>query len=164
LSKTISQEWKALTPKERDHWDELANEKKREHETLYPNYVYRPQCSSKKKRAPASASTTPATRQRKPSALFVVPAPSPDQAIQMVRPTSDSGLSSRVDGHGDSLTSLKPADMQLGVDHVAPAIVVANRADGFDNMPSSAGLLDLETSLNLQVRFLLPLCLSFLGS
>ncbi|KAJ7872714.1 hypothetical protein B0H13DRAFT_1453686, partial [Mycena leptocephala] len=42
LSKMISQEWKALKPNERDHWDELANEKKREHGTLYPNYVYRP--------------------------------------------------------------------------------------------------------------------------
>jgi hypothetical protein len=104
LSKMISQEWKALTPNERDHWDQLANEKKREHGTLYPNYVYRPQRSSKKKRAPA---------------LFVVPAPSPDQAIP-----------SRADGHGDSLMSLKPTDMQLG----------------FDNMPSSAGP---RASLNL---------------
>jgi len=48
LSKTISQQWKALSPGERLYWEELAKEKKREHEQLYPNYVYRPQRSKGK--------------------------------------------------------------------------------------------------------------------
>ncbi|KAJ7136948.1 hypothetical protein C8R44DRAFT_530013, partial [Mycena epipterygia] len=48
LSKTISQQWKALAPAERAKWEALAKEKKREHETLHPNYVYRPQRSSAK--------------------------------------------------------------------------------------------------------------------
>ncbi|KAH9937964.1 hypothetical protein B0H21DRAFT_825349 [Amylocystis lapponica] len=43
LSKTISQQWKSLTQEERVHWEELAKEKKKEHEAMYPNYVYRPQ-------------------------------------------------------------------------------------------------------------------------
>lgn len=43
LSKTISQQWKGLTTEERRHWEELAKEKKKEHEKLYPDYVYRPQ-------------------------------------------------------------------------------------------------------------------------
>ncbi|KAJ7753329.1 hypothetical protein DFH07DRAFT_692609, partial [Mycena maculata] len=42
LSKTISQQWKALSPEERSYWEALAKEKKREHEMLHPNYVYRP--------------------------------------------------------------------------------------------------------------------------
>ncbi|KAF9496457.1 hypothetical protein BDN71DRAFT_1367629, partial [Pleurotus eryngii] len=42
LSKTISQQWKALAPEERMYWEELAKEKKREHERMYPGYVYRP--------------------------------------------------------------------------------------------------------------------------
>ncbi|KAF8190609.1 hypothetical protein K438DRAFT_1434052, partial [Mycena galopus ATCC 62051] len=42
LSKTISQQWKALSPEERAKWEALAKEKKREHEALHPNYVYRP--------------------------------------------------------------------------------------------------------------------------
>ncbi|KAE9408436.1 hypothetical protein BT96DRAFT_985767 [Gymnopus androsaceus JB14] len=42
LSKTISQQWKSLTPQERKYWDELAKEKKKEHEKMYPGYVYRP--------------------------------------------------------------------------------------------------------------------------
>ncbi|KAJ7652414.1 hypothetical protein DFH06DRAFT_1048457, partial [Mycena polygramma] len=42
LSKTISRRWKALSPEERAHWDDLAKEKKRQHELLHPNYVYRP--------------------------------------------------------------------------------------------------------------------------
>ncbi|KAL0566984.1 slightly ste11-like protein [Marasmius crinis-equi] len=43
LSKAISQQWKALSGEERKYWEGLAKEKKKEHEQLYPNYVYRPQ-------------------------------------------------------------------------------------------------------------------------
>ena len=43
LSKTISQQWKSLSPEERQYWEDLAKEKKKEHEMMYPNYVYRPQ-------------------------------------------------------------------------------------------------------------------------
>ncbi|KAG2364143.1 hypothetical protein BDR07DRAFT_1482864 [Suillus spraguei] len=42
LSKTISQQWKALSAEERLYWEEQAKEKKKEHEQMYPNYVYRP--------------------------------------------------------------------------------------------------------------------------
>ncbi|KAG6333836.1 hypothetical protein ID866_5255, partial [Astraeus odoratus] len=49
LSKTISQQWKALSPEERLFWEELAKEKKKEHEQMYPNYVYRPQRSKDRK-------------------------------------------------------------------------------------------------------------------
>lgn len=49
LSKTISQQWKALSPEERLYWEEQAKEKKKEHEAMYPNYVYRPQRSKDKK-------------------------------------------------------------------------------------------------------------------
>jgi len=49
LSKTISQQWKALSADERLYWEELAKEKKKEHEQMYPNYVYRPQRSKDKK-------------------------------------------------------------------------------------------------------------------
>lgn len=43
LSKTISQQWKGLPAEERAYWEQLAKEKKKEHEKLHPNYVYRPQ-------------------------------------------------------------------------------------------------------------------------
>lgn len=43
LSKTISQQWKTLSDEERKYWDDLAKEKKKEHEAMHPNYVYRPQ-------------------------------------------------------------------------------------------------------------------------
>ncbi|KAH9979142.1 high mobility group box domain-containing protein, partial [Russula compacta] len=42
LSKMISQQWKSLSAEERQYWEDLAKEKKKEHEALYPNYVYRP--------------------------------------------------------------------------------------------------------------------------
>ncbi|KAJ7155104.1 hypothetical protein C8R46DRAFT_436538 [Mycena filopes] len=43
LSKTISQQWKALSAEERAYWEGLAKEKKRQHEARHPDYVYRPQ-------------------------------------------------------------------------------------------------------------------------
>jgi hypothetical protein len=49
LSKTISQQWKALSAEERVYWEELAKEKKKEHEQMYPNYVYRPQRTKDRK-------------------------------------------------------------------------------------------------------------------
>jgi len=51
LSKTISQQWKCLSPEERQYWEDLAKDKKKEHEALYPNYVYRPQRVKGKKAA-----------------------------------------------------------------------------------------------------------------
>ncbi|KAJ7589615.1 hypothetical protein C8J56DRAFT_1164280 [Mycena floridula] len=43
LSKTISQQWKSLDFAARKRWEDLALQKKREHEKMYPDYVYRPQ-------------------------------------------------------------------------------------------------------------------------
>ncbi|KAI0676197.1 hypothetical protein C8Q78DRAFT_1065120 [Trametes maxima] len=50
LSKTISQQWKGLTHEEKQYWEDLAKEKKKEHEAMYPNYVYRPQRNKDKKK------------------------------------------------------------------------------------------------------------------
>ncbi|KAG7441812.1 uncharacterized protein BT62DRAFT_996930 [Guyanagaster necrorhizus] len=47
LSKMISQQWKGLSAEERQYWEQLAKEKKKEHEQMYPNYVYRPQRTKK---------------------------------------------------------------------------------------------------------------------
>ncbi|KAJ7467450.1 hypothetical protein B0H11DRAFT_2284397 [Mycena galericulata] len=44
---SVSQQWKALSMEERAYWEALAKEKKREHEILHPNYVYRPRRSEK---------------------------------------------------------------------------------------------------------------------
>ena len=48
LSKAIGQQWKSLTSEERHYWQELAKEKKKEHEEKYPDYVYRPRRSKDK--------------------------------------------------------------------------------------------------------------------
>ncbi|KAI5836621.1 uncharacterized protein SCHCODRAFT_02645990 [Schizophyllum commune H4-8] len=42
LSKIASSEWKSLSPEARRFWDERAEEAKREHQALYPDYKYRP--------------------------------------------------------------------------------------------------------------------------
>lgn len=133
LSKTISQQWKALSPEERLYWEELAKEKKKEHEQMYPNYVYRPQRSKDKKgkkgkrgemehetdsehtisfvlpfSMPASNSTT-----TKHGRSVSVPTPPPRQTIQIPSvympscPTSPSlvPMISRRSSHPDHSTS-----------------------------------------------------------
>ncbi|KAF7342182.1 Repressor ROX1 [Mycena venus] len=156
LSKTISQQWKALSPEERAKWEALAKEKKREHEALHPNYVYRPQRTSNKNRvnASASGSSSSPTQRRKQSAPsprqieFIVPTPRaqhgrsasaptppPHQAVQIPNvyiPSSENGSFSP-DG-SESPTSLFT---RYGV---------GNGSGGFDYMPSFAAF-DFESSL-----------------
>ncbi|TFK63608.1 hypothetical protein BDN72DRAFT_861977 [Pluteus cervinus] len=48
LSKTISLQWKTLPTEERQYWEQMAKERKKEHEQMYPNYVYRPQRTREK--------------------------------------------------------------------------------------------------------------------
>ncbi|KAK0193160.1 hypothetical protein F5146DRAFT_1137034 [Armillaria mellea] len=93
LSKTISQQWKGLSPEDRHYWEQLAKEKKKEHEQMYPNYVYRPQ-RTKKSNAAAGKKGSGGRRESVDSEYmsFVLPmrqhgrsssAPSPYQAIQI---------------------------------------------------------------------------------
>ncbi|KAJ7217510.1 hypothetical protein C8J57DRAFT_1254938 [Mycena rebaudengoi] len=56
LSKAISAQWKALSPIERAQWEDLAKERKREHERMHPGYVYRPQRSARRTAAANAAS------------------------------------------------------------------------------------------------------------
>ncbi|KAF9003024.1 hypothetical protein BDQ17DRAFT_513649 [Cyathus striatus] len=79
LSKTISQKWKDLSPEDRKFWEDLANEKRKEHELMYPNYVYRSQAQREKDRDGRSKSRMNAKDLREhetdpESVSFVVPA------------------------------------------------------------------------------------------
>ncbi|KAJ7041420.1 hypothetical protein C8F04DRAFT_925562, partial [Mycena alexandri] len=142
LSKTISQQWKALSPEDRSYWENLAKEKKREHETLHPDYVYRPQRSGAKNRSSSGSGTAQRRKNSAPasqSVEFVVPTPRqhsrsasaptppPYQAIQIPNvylPTSGSGSFS-MDSGADA--SLMPILVRHGV---------GNGNGGFDYMPS----------------------------
>ncbi|KAJ7184224.1 hypothetical protein C8R46DRAFT_866247, partial [Mycena filopes] len=158
LSKTISQQWKALSAEERSHWEALAKEKKREHETLHPNYVYRPQRSSNKNRVGTSvsgpSSSSSGVQRRKKSASssqqveFVIPAPRapharsasaptppPYQAIQVPNVYMPANGSFSMD---TDMTSLMPMIAQRGV---------GNGNGGFDYLPSSSNSFDFEASL-----------------
>ncbi|KAJ6468261.1 hypothetical protein C8R45DRAFT_464983 [Mycena sanguinolenta] len=158
LSKTISQQWRALSPEERSKWEELAKEKKREHEALHPNYVYRPQRSNKNRANASSSSSSPTTQRRKHSAPpsqqieFVipapraphgrsssVPAPPPHQAIQIPNVYLPASSTSSFSLEGS--TSLMPMLTRRGARDESGAF-----AGGFDYMPSSAAF-DFETSL-----------------
>ncbi|KAJ7711721.1 hypothetical protein B0H16DRAFT_1627404 [Mycena metata] len=152
LSKTISQQWKALSLEDRSYWENLAKEKKREHETLHPNYVYRPQRSGAKNRSSVSA----AAKRRKGSAPaaqaveFVVPTPRqhsrsasaptppPYQAIQIpnVYLPASGYASGSMDADGDA--SLMPILVRHGV---------GNGNGGFDYMPTFGGAYDFEANL-----------------
>lgn len=79
LSKTISQMWKGLPSQERQKWEAMAKEKKKEHEQLYPNYVYRPQRSKDKdgKNKPNKKTSLPRKLDEGESLSFVVPVARP---------------------------------------------------------------------------------------
>lgn len=158
LSKTIAQQWKALSPEDRLYWGNLAKEKKREHETLHPNYVFRPRRFGSKNRSSASASglsTNSSTDQRRKKSAtavqsleFVVPAhprgaaptPPPYQAIQMPNvylSTSGSG-SFAMDADADASLMLTGGG--------------AGDQNGISNyIPNLSGAYNFEASL--QVRF-----------
>ncbi|GBE88807.1 hypothetical protein SCP_1402120 [Sparassis crispa] len=92
LSKTISQQWKGLSQEDRQYWEDLAKEKKKEHETMYPNYVYRPQRVKKAKKGKARGEhDTDADS----NISFVLPVSSPPSS-----PTRASYGQMRIHGHG----------------------------------------------------------------
>ncbi|KAF8986755.1 hypothetical protein BDQ17DRAFT_634751 [Cyathus striatus] len=80
LSKTISQQWKGLSPEDRKYWEDLAKEKKKEHEQMYPNYVYRPQRAKDRDGRSKSRKTTkglPEHETDSEGVSFVVPMAAP---------------------------------------------------------------------------------------
>lgn len=80
LSKSISQQWKTLPPAEKQYWEGLAKAKKREHEQMYPNYVYRPQRSKDREGRAAKGKKTLAKRARaddEAGVAFVLPVAHP---------------------------------------------------------------------------------------
>ncbi|KAJ7044438.1 hypothetical protein C8F04DRAFT_1228713 [Mycena alexandri] len=161
LSKAISQQWKALSPEDRLHWENLAKEKKREHETLHPNYVYRPQRSGAKNRSTISASDSPSTNssanQRRKNSTpvaqwveFVIPtgpkhtrsaeAPTPPryQAVQIHDVHLPTSGSDSVSMDSDADASLRPILVHRGV---------GNKNGGFNYIPNFRGAYNFEASL-----------------
>ncbi|KAF7797305.1 hypothetical protein EIP86_008500 [Pleurotus ostreatoroseus] len=78
LSKMISQQWKGLSQEERQYWEDLAKEKKKEHEQMYPNYVYRPQRVKKSKKGKGRKDGEPDTED---SISFMMPVPTPHRSL-----------------------------------------------------------------------------------
>ncbi|KAL5522919.1 hypothetical protein ACEPAF_1186 [Sanghuangporus sanghuang] len=64
LSKTISQQWRSLSAEERKYWDDLAKQRKKEHEERYPWYVYQPSRSDKKKKKDESTAGGKARKEK----------------------------------------------------------------------------------------------------
>ena len=81
LSKTISQQWKGLSQDERAYWEELAKEKKKEHEQMYPNYVYRPQRVPKGKGKKGKGKKQEDETDGESGISFVLPVPSPPRSL-----------------------------------------------------------------------------------
>ncbi|KAI0915962.1 hypothetical protein AcV5_003426 [Taiwanofungus camphoratus] len=94
LSKTISQQWKTLSSEERQYWEGLAKEKKKEHEAMYPNYVYRPQRVKDKAKAKKGKGRKADGEGETDadSISFILPVPSPPRSL-----SRDNGHSGR--GH-----------------------------------------------------------------
>ncbi|KAK7006517.1 hypothetical protein R3P38DRAFT_3601056, partial [Favolaschia claudopus] len=166
LSKTISQQWKALPSEERAKWEALAKEKKTEHEALHPGYVYRPQRTSNKNRVHASASSSSHAQQRRKQSAppkqieFIVPAPRiphgrsssvptppPHQAIQVPNVYVPAGPSSySQDGSADESTNLFTR-FGVGTGNGTWGVGLGEgEGGGFDYMPTY-GAFDFEANL-----------------
>lgn len=164
LSRTISQRWKALSPEERTHWEDLAKEKKRQHEMLHPNYVYRPRRSGAKNRSSATTSTGWATQPRKHSVPpppqqieFVLPTPRPHarsasvppyQAVQVPNVYAQSPSGSSSDAGGDDPAGLMALILQQhGMQNNAGGL-------GFDYVPTNLNFetLEVRTVLSFFLR------------
>ncbi|KAJ7199665.1 hypothetical protein GGX14DRAFT_373003 [Mycena pura] len=79
LNDAASREWNAFSPEERAPWEALAKEKKKEHETLYPNYKYKPQSRSANSHVSASGSTTAPRSNQSTSSVSASPPYRPSQ-------------------------------------------------------------------------------------
>lgn len=88
LSKTISQQWKSLTFAERKVWEDKAKQRKKEHEAMYPNYVYRPQRSKDKAKGKKVGQADPKGDEPSPdNVAFVLPGPSQPEGSSASAPT-----------------------------------------------------------------------------
>ncbi|KAH9932864.1 uncharacterized protein B0H18DRAFT_1115521 [Fomitopsis serialis] len=84
LSKAISQQWKSLSTEERTYWEDQAKEKKKEHEAMYPNYVYRPQRikeRAKSKKGKGRKGDGEQETDAESGISFVLPVPSPPRSL-----------------------------------------------------------------------------------
>ena len=83
LSKAISQQWKSLSAEERAYWEDLAKEKKKEHEAMYPNYVYRPQRTKERAKSKKGKGRNGGEQETdaESSISFVLPVPSPPRSL-----------------------------------------------------------------------------------
>ncbi|KAG2009016.1 specific transcriptional repressor [Coprinopsis cinerea AmutBmut pab1-1] len=156
LSKTISQQWKSLSAEEKAYWENLAKEKKKEHELMYPNYVYRPQRQkdkdgrSKNKRSASKKRGREEGRDGEASVSFVVPVaprhygrstsaptPPPYQAIKIPQvyhltpsaPTSPSLIPMITRQSSGSIDSMNNFDFVPTQSYVPPPFPSSNSLD-----------------------------------
>ncbi|KAJ6562061.1 hypothetical protein B0H19DRAFT_92332 [Mycena capillaripes] len=165
LSRTISQRWKALSPEERSHWDDLAKEKKRQHEMLHPNYVYRPRRSGAKNRSSASTaapvSPTAAVRRKHsaptpPQIEFVLPTERTQHGRSASSPPYQTFQVPNVYASSPSPSSA-PSESSLDASADDPtslmALILQGNPDGvfsFDYVPNFESTMSLEPSAFLQ--------------
>lgn len=140
LSKAISQQWKSLSVDERLYWETLAKEKKKEHEQMYPHYVYRPQRTrekearsksrkptSKARRATANTVTSPTTEEEEEdldTLGFIIPMP------------SKKSRSSSLPGHSDYQQVQLP-NLYSNCDDSASLLPMLSKRAGHPNYPAA---------------------------
>ena len=65
LSKMISQQWRSLSAEDRKYWDDLAKQRKKEHEEMYPWYVYQPTRNKEKGKKGSSEKSLSVSAEKK---------------------------------------------------------------------------------------------------
>ena len=137
LSKTISQKWRCLTTAERKVWEDMAKARKKEHEAMYPNYVYRPQRSKDKAKGKKNDKADPKGDEASFDVGFVLPTPSQPKGRSASAPTPFPYQAIVLPGVYQTAPSCptSPSLLPMITQYVAQTGQPENCANNFDFLP-----------------------------
>ncbi|KAJ6486748.1 hypothetical protein C8R45DRAFT_267767 [Mycena sanguinolenta] len=142
LAKAISEQWKALSPEERAKWEELAREKRRQHEALHPGYMYRPVRRGWKNSAVPSA-TSPSSSV--PASTAPVASTPPLRKRTDLHLQTDFGFAAPRPQHGWGLSALAQLiDSFSHIDWEALGSESGERTNNLDGISTATNLDEVE--------------------
>lgn len=156
LSKTISQKWRCLTTAERRVWEDMAKARKKEHEAMYPDYVYRPQRSKDKAKGKKNDKADPKGDEASLDVGFILPTPSEPKGRSASAPTPSPYQAIVLPGVYQAAPSCptSPSLLPMITQYAAQTGQPENCANDFDFLPDenfmpSSNQMNFEAGLDV---------------